>query len=86
VGGHAQLATAITAAGEGGVIKLTFAQQLGQMFSVGLPKVDATLPGTVSGQWQIFWLLPAGMAAGIAVLLFLAFGDESADGGAGGDR
>jgi nucleoside transporter len=86
VGGHAQLATAITAAGSGGAIKLTFAQQLGQMFSVGLPQVDATLLGTVSGQWQTFWLLPAGMAAGIAVLFFLAFGDKSADGGEGRDR
>ena len=81
VGGHAQLATAITAAG-GGAAQLTFAEQLGQMFSVGLPKVDATLLGIVADQWRIFWLLPAGMAAAVGVLFFLAFWDKSADGGA----
>jgi hypothetical protein len=51
------------------------------MFSVGLPKVDATLLSTASAQWKTFWLLPAGMAAAIAVLFFLAFWDKSADGG-----
>ena len=79
VGGHAQLATAITAAGDGGAAKLTFAAQLGQMFSVGLPQVDVSLLGVVASQWKIFWLLPAGMAAGVAVVFWLAFWDKSAD-------
>lgn len=78
VGGHGELAGAIAAAGA--AQELTFAQQLGQMFSVGLPKVDATLLATASGQWKTFWLLPAGMAAAIGVLFFIAFWDKSADG------
>lgn len=81
VGGHGGLAKAITAAGSGAG-NLTYAQQLGQMFSVGLPQVDATLLARVSGQWKIFWLFPAGMAAAVAVLFYLAFWDRSADGGA----
>ena len=83
VGGHGELATAISAAGSAAG-PMSFAAQLGQMFSVGLPKVDAGLLDRVAGQWRVFWLLPAGMAAGIAVLFFLAFWDKSADGG--GDR
>lgn len=79
VAGHAPLADAIKAAGS--VEELSFAKQLGQMFSVGLPEVDATLLSTASDQWKTFWLLPAGMAAAIAVLFFLAFWDKSADGG-----
>jgi len=75
---HAALAGAIKAASP--AQELTFAQQLGQMFSVGLPKVDAKLLEITSGQWKSFWLLPAGMAAGIAVLFFVAFWDKSADG------
>ena len=79
VSGHAQLATAITAAGGAGE-HLTYAQQFGQMFSVGLPKVESSLLGIVSGQWQNFWLLPAGMAAAVAVLFCITFWDKSADG------
>lgn len=77
--GHGELAEAIKAAGS--TEKLSFAKQLGQMFSVGLPKVDANLLATVSAQWKTFWLLPAGMAAVIAVLFFVAFWDKSADDG-----
>ena len=80
VAGHAGLATAITAAAGGGGSP-TFAQQLGQMFSVGLPPVDAALLARVSGQWQHYWLAPAGMAAAVAVLFVLTFWDTSADGG-----
>jgi hypothetical protein len=76
---HAALATAIKEASP--AQELSFAQQLGQMFSVGLPKVDANLLSTVSNQWKSFWLLPAGMAAAIAVIFFVAFWDKSADGG-----
>jgi hypothetical protein len=79
VAGHAPLAEAIKAAGTGET--LSFAQQLGRMFSVDLPKVDASLLSTAAEQWKSFWLLPAGMAAVIAVLFFIAFWDKSADGG-----
>jgi hypothetical protein len=79
VPGHAPLAEAIKAAST--AEELSFAQQLGQMFSVGLPKVDATLLATASAQWKTFWLLPAGMAAAVAVIFFLSFWDKSADGG-----
>jgi nucleoside transporter len=78
VTGHAPLAEAIKSAGTGET--LSFAQQLGRMFSVDLPKVDAGLLATASEQWKSFWLLPAGMAAVIAVLFFIAFWDKSADG------
>ena len=80
VGGHAQLAAAITTT-VGAPEKLTYAQQFGQMFSVNLPKVDALLLEGVSGQWQNFWLLPAGMAAVVAVVFSITFWDKSADGG-----
>ena len=80
VSGHGELATAITAAGSSGE-PMSFAAQLGQMFSVGLPKVDVDLLVRVAGQWQAFWLIPAGMATGMAVIFFLAFWDKSADGG-----
>lgn len=75
---HAALATAIKDASP--VQELSFGQQLGQMFSVGLPKVDAALLSTTSNQWKSFWILPAAMAGAIAVIFFLAFWDKSADG------
>ena len=78
-GGHGQLAGAI--AGAGGAANPSFSAQLGQMFSVGLPKVDATLLATASAQWKTFWLIPSGMAAAIACLFFVAFWDRSADKG-----
>ena len=75
--GHKDLAKAIT---EATVVQpLSFGQQLAQMFSVGLPQVDPGLLKTASTQWQSFWLLPAGMAAGIAVLFFVSFWDRSGD-------
>ena len=77
VSGHAPLALAIATASP--QPQLSFAAQLGQMFSVGLPKVDATLLATASAQWKTFWLIPSGMAAAIACLFFLAFWDRSAD-------
>ena len=75
---HAPLAAAIKAASP--VQELSFAQQLGQMFSVGLPPVNAELLKATSIQWQAFWLLPAGMAAVIAIIFFATFWDKSADG------
>lgn len=76
---HAALAGAIQAAAPAG--EPTFGQKLGQMFSVGLPEVDATLLELTSHQWKSFWLFPAGMAAVIAIIFFLGFWDKSADGG-----
>ena len=75
---HAPLAAAIKAASP--VQELSFAQQLGQMFSVGLPQVNAELLKTTALQWKAFWLLPAGMAGVIAILFFMTFWDKSADG------
>jgi nucleoside transporter len=77
VGGHAALATAIKEATAPQT--LSFGQQLGQMFSVGLPDVNPNLLQTASSQWKTFWLLPAGMAGGIAVIFFLFFWDKTAD-------
>jgi hypothetical protein len=79
VHGHAGLAAAIT--GAQAKETLTFAAQLGQMFSVGLPKVDAALLATAAAQWKTFWLIPSGLAAVVAGLFFVAFWDRSADGG-----
>ena len=79
VGGHAALATAIKEATIPQT--LSFGQQLGQMFSVGLPKVNPNLLQTASTQWKTFWLLPAGMAAVVALIFFILFWDKSADGG-----
>lgn len=60
---------------------LSFFQQLGKMFSVNMPSgVDSTLLETTSNLWKSYWMLPAGMAAVIAVIFFLAFHDRSADG------
>jgi len=86
VPGHAALEAAIKVAR--GEETLTFAQQLGRMFSVGLPKVDAGLLADVSAQWKTFWLIPSGMAAAVACLFFVAFWDRSADpkDGSQGDR
>jgi nucleoside transporter len=77
VAGHAGLATAIKDAST--VQSLSFGQQLVQMFSVGLPKVNPTLLQTASAQWKTFWLLPAGMAAVIAVIFLIFFWDRTAD-------
>lgn len=79
VADHAPLAEAIKAAAP--TEQLSFGQQLGQMFSVGLPKVDAKLLETATAQWKTFWIFPAAMAAVIAVIFFIAFWDKSADGG-----
>jgi nucleoside transporter len=72
----ATLATAIdTARGEQ---TLTFAQQLGKMFSVNMPEaVDPALITQASNLWQSYWMLPAIMATGIGVLFFAAFWDRS---------
>ena len=58
-------------------VQPTFGEKLGQMFSVHLPQVDATLLSETMQQWKAFWTLPAIMAACIAVLFFLGFWDKS---------
>ena len=60
------------------VESLSFAQQFGQMFQVGLS--DEISPETLSAamlQWKEFWQLPAIMAAVIFVLFALSFWDKS---------
>ncbi len=72
---HAPLAAAIEAARP--VETLTFGQQLAQMFSVQLPAgIDASLLASAMAQWKTFWVLPALMAGGIAMLFALAFRED----------
>lgn len=72
---HAALAAAIKGARTEET--LSFAQQLGRMFSVELPaKLDAQLLATVSSQWRAFWLVPSLMALVVAVVFALAFRDR----------
>ena len=55
-----------------------FGEKLSQMFAVGLPEgIDPTLLGNVMDDWKAFWLLPAMMAGGIAVLFFILFIDRT---------
>jgi nucleoside transporter len=59
---------------------LTFAQSLGRMFSVSLPKgIDPKLLADTMEQWKEFWLLPAGMAA-VILVAFAALFHEKDDG------
>jgi hypothetical protein len=65
-----------------GDLQLSFGEKLAQMFSVNLPVVDPQLLADTMAQWKTFWMLPAAMAGGIAVLFFLGFWDRSAASGA----
>ena len=57
---------------------LTFGQQLAKMFSVNLPaSVDHALVTDTMTQWKSFWMVPALMAAVIAVLFFAGFWDKT---------
>lgn len=57
---------------------LSFAQSLTRMFSVSLPSgLDPTLVAETMQQWKQFWLLPAGMAAGILVAFALLFHEKN---------
>ena len=47
------------------------------MFAVDMPHVDSTLLAETMNQWKEFWMLPAMMAAGIAVLFFIGFWDRT---------
>jgi nucleoside transporter len=57
-------------------VQPTFGEKLAQMFSVRLPEVDPELLNTTMAQWKSYWMLPAGMAAVIAVVFFLGFWDR----------
>jgi len=66
------LAAAI-AAGRGEE-SLSFGQQLGEMFAVGVPAgIERGVLATASGLWQAHWLLPAGMAAAVGVVFLVGF-------------
>lgn len=59
---------------------LTFSEQLANMFAVKMPaSIDSELLTKTSELWKAYWLLPAGMAAAIAVIFFIAFRDRSVD-------
>ncbi|MDA0766603.1 MAG: MFS transporter [Verrucomicrobia bacterium] len=61
-----------------GVQELSFWDKLAGMFAVDMPAaVDRTLLGNVMDDWKEFWILPAMMAGGIAVLFFLLFVDKT---------
>jgi nucleoside transporter len=76
------LATAIQDAR--GAESLTFAQQFGKMFSVNMPSaVDTDLVAKASDLWKSYWLLPAGMAAVIAVIFLALFHDRVSKDGEG---
>lgn len=73
---YGDLDKAITAAQTAG--DLSFAQKMGKMFSVKMPDgVDPTLLTETMSQWKSFWILPAIMAAVIAVVFFLGFWDKT---------
>jgi nucleoside transporter len=62
-----------------GAEELSFLDQLARMFSVNLPEsVDAEVLSKAADLWKSYWLLPAGMAAVIAVIFAVAFHDRSA--------
>ena len=74
-GASEALGTAITAAQP--AEKLSYAQQLGQMFAAEVPKVDSTVYNTAAQLWKTYWMYPAMLAGGVAILFFLAFWDRS---------
>jgi nucleoside transporter len=56
---------------------VSYIQQLKQMFSVSMPAgVDEGLLKSTMAQWKAYWIFPAIMAGGIAVLFFIAFWDK----------
>jgi hypothetical protein len=57
--------------------ELSYAQQLGRMFAAEIPKVDATVFDAAAQLWKSYWLYPAMLAGGIAVLFFVAFWDRT---------
>jgi nucleoside transporter len=58
-----------------------FLESLAGMFGKGFPDgLDASLVATAMNGWKLYWIFPAGMAAAIAAIFFVAFWDKSADG------
>ena len=56
----------------------SFLSQLGQMFSSSIPVgTQLALMETTMSQWKEYWMLPAAMSAGIAVVFFFCFWDKS---------
>lgn len=73
---NASLQTAITTA-RGATEELGYFERIKAMFSVDMPDtVDAELVTKAMGEWQNYWLFPAGMAAIITVFFFVAFRDK----------
>lgn len=59
-----------------------FFDKLAGMFGKGYPAgTDPALITKAMVDWKNYWIFPAGMAATIAVIFFIAFWDKSADGG-----
>jgi len=60
-----------------GAEQTSFLEQFGQMFSIKMPEgVNPELLSSTMEQWKEFWILPALIAGGIAVLFFVAFWDK----------
>jgi nucleoside transporter len=57
--------------------KLSYAQQLGQMFAAEIPKVNETVLTSATALWKTYWLYPAMLAGAVAILFFVAFWDRS---------
>ncbi|TWT41396.1 MFS transporter [Botrimarina hoheduenensis] len=72
---QAELSEAIAAARPAS--EVGFFESFGKMFSQNMPAgIDPALLSETMAQWKEFWLVPAGMAAAIAVVFFLAFWDR----------
>jgi len=57
---------------------LSFVEQMGQMFSVEMPKsVDGVLVSQAMEEWRDLWLFAAGLAAVIALMFLVAFWDRT---------
>ncbi|MGL4513250.1 MAG: MFS transporter [Lacipirellulaceae bacterium] len=55
-----------------------FVESMSKMLSVSMPEgVDPELINSTMNQWREFWMLPAMMAAVIAVIFFVAFWDKT---------
>jgi nucleoside transporter len=79
--GHVPLMEGIKVLNEGKAAP-SFSESLTGMFGKGFPDgLDAALVAAAGADWKSYWLFPAGMAAVISVIFFLAFWDKSADGG-----
>ena len=67
-----------TIAAARGAQELSFGEQLSQMFAFGLPEgIDPSLLSNVMDDWKEFWMLPAMMAVGVAVIFAIFFIDRT---------